>query len=405
MFFVGTFIYVSHANAATIEAESCSRAHVQTAIDAASDGDVVVVPAGDCEWTDRVEISGKGITLQGAGIGQTNITNGRSAAYSSLLAVDTDATHSTRITGFTFKGKATNNSDYHLSVGVYGRQKFRIDHCKFQEGYHSGWKVAAAICIYNNPYGVIDHCIFDDAAMEVIQVKGDGSDAWSRDSDPGTDNAIYIEDCTITQDCSGITVGAAHAIACFRGARVVFRYNTVDHYNFDAHGREGHPCSTRWYEIYENSCTVDAGRNQADWMYLRGGSGVIFNNVMTNNGVCGGIRLTEHNIDRIPARCCCSHPCPDQIGRGKDQASEPLYIWGNSFNGGSASVSVSDYADPGVCEAADKCNQEQNCRDFIQENRDYYLSQKPGYTPYQYPHPLTQAQLAPPSNLRLVLVE
>lgn len=51
------------ARASTIRAASCSQSDVQAAIDAASDGDTVAVPAGNCTWTTAVNINGKGIVV------------------------------------------------------------------------------------------------------------------------------------------------------------------------------------------------------------------------------------------------------------------------------------------------------------------------------------------------------
>jgi hypothetical protein len=58
------------AAAARITAATCSTAHVQAAINAAVDGDVVLIPAGACVWTSGVTITGKGIELRGAGSGR-----------------------------------------------------------------------------------------------------------------------------------------------------------------------------------------------------------------------------------------------------------------------------------------------------------------------------------------------
>jgi uncharacterized Zn-binding protein involved in type VI secretion len=63
-----------------IPAASCAQTDVQAAIDLAQEGDTVQAPAGNCTWTTveprtpAVEIAGKAITLQGAGIGKTIIT-------------------------------------------------------------------------------------------------------------------------------------------------------------------------------------------------------------------------------------------------------------------------------------------------------------------------------------------
>lgn len=67
------------------------------------------------------------------------------------------------------------------------------------------------------------------------------------------------------------------------------------------------------------------------------------------------------------------HACCDQIGRGQNQASEPCYFWDNvDHNTNSVIPNVSDYTAAG----------------YITLNTDYYNSEKSGYTPYTYPHPL-----------------
>ena len=60
------------AHAATITAPTCNQTDVQNAINAAVDGDTVMIPAGMCNWVSTLTIN-KAITLQGAGIGNTII--------------------------------------------------------------------------------------------------------------------------------------------------------------------------------------------------------------------------------------------------------------------------------------------------------------------------------------------
>ena len=68
---------------------------------------------------------------------------------------------------------------------------------------------------------------------------------------------------------------------------------------------------------------------------------------------------------------------------------------------------------PAVSDIGDQCGNNRFTSEFVKLNRDYFLSAKPGYTPYPYPHPLrsgTQSgsgssgsQLpAPPTNVRIV---
>ena len=52
-----------------VYAASCEQSDVQAAINSASDGDTVVVPAGSCTWSASVSVpNSRKITLQGAGV-------------------------------------------------------------------------------------------------------------------------------------------------------------------------------------------------------------------------------------------------------------------------------------------------------------------------------------------------
>lgn len=58
------------ASANTVTSASCNSNDVQAAINSAGEGDTVIIPAGTCTWTSGVTISGKGISVQGAGSGR-----------------------------------------------------------------------------------------------------------------------------------------------------------------------------------------------------------------------------------------------------------------------------------------------------------------------------------------------
>ena len=72
--FFGIFCLAKSSWAATVNANSCSQDDVQTAIDSANPEDTVTVPAcpSGVVWNSSVTID-KGITLKGAGVGQTVI--------------------------------------------------------------------------------------------------------------------------------------------------------------------------------------------------------------------------------------------------------------------------------------------------------------------------------------------
>src|ERR1700731_4595842 len=87
----------------TIAAKSVSFADVSSAVNLASNGDTVTVPAGTATWTSTLTIT-KNISLIGAGIGQTIITNnvpfnpGATTVFS--LSVQTN-TNLMRLSGMT----------------------------------------------------------------------------------------------------------------------------------------------------------------------------------------------------------------------------------------------------------------------------------------------------------------
>ena len=123
-----SFLCISSADAATIYASSCSRSDVQAAMNSASTGDTVVVPAGQCTWNGSVTIP-TGVILQGAGIGQTVISG-------SGAILNTNS----RLTGFEF---ATN-----VDLGVVdSAQNWRIDHNKIQQsGSQNTWILIRSNC-------------------------------------------------------------------------------------------------------------------------------------------------------------------------------------------------------------------------------------------------------------------
>jgi hypothetical protein len=83
--------------------------------------------------------------------------------------------------------------------------------------------------------------------------------------------------------------------------------------------------------------------------------------------------------------------CLDQIGAGSgrigSQTAYPLYVW-NNINKGSGSSS-----NP----VAPRVDTTANDSTYIEANRDFMTAQKPGYTAYAYPHPLTGSGSRAPS--------
>ncbi len=342
-------------HAAVINATSCSQADVQTAINSAASGDTVAMPAGTGTWTGVVTMH-KGITLQGAGAGATIINNAMTGSYTGQLVCDTGAFR--RFTGITFNGNTAAVTVYNLEVG--GAGVFRIDHCVFT--VPSG---GTAVQLWGGTLiGLIDHDTFNASGnAEIIHNSAYGpsdTSGWSYDIVPGSGDAVYIEDNTFFNNATGNPAyfWGCSAVQSYYGARTVFRHNSVEMAQIDQHGTAG-MIGARWWEIYENTfSTTVPNASQCCYITLRAGSGVVFNNHHTGvNQVVGSIDLYEEDS---------GYPALYQIGRGKNQVSDPAYVWNND-----TSMPVGSQTPA-----------------MVQVNRDYYLSARPGYVPYTYPHPL-----------------
>src|SRR5262245_15963066 len=96
------FIFCAQAQAATRTAASCNVNDVQNAINASQDGDVVLVPAGNCTWSWGVTIS-KTVSLKGAGSEAGGTTLTYSGSDHSFITVDVgNKTGFMEISGFFF---------------------------------------------------------------------------------------------------------------------------------------------------------------------------------------------------------------------------------------------------------------------------------------------------------------
>ena len=265
--------------AATYTSATASLSDVQTAVTSASNGDTVNVPAGTATWTGTLSI-GTDIQLIGAGIGQTVITDG--AGYgTALVSVGTVSNYLGRLSGFTFQGPGSSGHANTGAIELGGYcHTFRLDHCEFDnlDKY--------SIFTHDWVYGVIDDCVFSNCTSSIEvkmegyggQQNGDGS--WADADSWGTTNAIYIE--------NNIFFNTGGLDSC-DGARVVFRNNYVLNQGVANHGTEssGRERSTRTYEIYGNTfnCPTNSGAHQSWAVYFRGGTGVVFSNLIT-----GGIQ-------------------------------------------------------------------------------------------------------------------
>lgn len=397
--------------AATHNASSCNGSAVNSAINAASHGDTVVVPAGTCTWNSQVVVT-KGITLMGAGIDRTILVDNvpkDGSGESSLIVFQVNAPNRFRFTGFTVRGQAPDpNSQNKSHVRAVGTTKaFRIDHIKFENMQTGG------IHIDGDMWGVVDHCEFHKSFKNGVIVShsgwggaawGDGS--WADQLYLGTERAVYVEDNTFHENANPFA-GAVND--CFDGGRIVYRYNTSHDDFFQVHGTESSQRrrGCRSFEVYNNTFYYNGSLHTAS--YIRSGTGVFFNNTYTNPnpgngnpssgfGMMLGLFLFRAENPYTPwGKCDGSSPydqnssgqsgyrCVDQPGAGTSRhlngadvpnaqwvgnQLDPIYQWNNNF-GGSTNHTITSNSG------------------HVRAGRDYFDNQqRPGYTPFVYPHPL-----------------
>jgi hypothetical protein len=384
------------AQARDITASGCTQAAVQTAINSAVDGDVVIVPSGSCTWTSSVRVSGKGIHLRGQQKGTVNITH--SAGSSNLIDVTTDSTHSVEISNFNFlPGNASNSAEY---IGLSGSGRPGLVH----DNYFRTVEFTVNCIRWTAKSGVIWANVFETLERNgssggCLLIKPDTASAvsWSTASTMGTADItgtsnVYVEGNTFKK----ILV---QAIDVDDDMRAVIRYNTFDNSGFVYHGADTGLTGARHVEVYNNKFIFTTSGSDYNyplplnwWVYMRGGTGVWTDNEMPPIqsqmwGNKGEITMTVQVLRRNSGQYGCwkTYPAPHQVGQshnGQSLFTEPVYIWNNT-GGGDQNPDLSDYS-------PDQCGGGPSVSSFIQAGRDYVVGvAKPGYTKYPYPHPLT----------------
>jgi hypothetical protein len=400
------FLLSTIAYGDTHAAGTCSVSDVQSAVNAASDGDTVAVPAGNSTWNSAVSITNKTIILQGAGSGSggTKITYGGTGH--TLISIDAGTkTGKMDISGFWFSGGDGQANEWNGTAmqfrGPKGWKNLRIHHNLFDGNYP--WTMKG----YSSIQGLIDHNTFQGNAFGIM-LYGDSQTDWSTPLVLGTADFFFIEDNIFNWNpwygSSGVPVMDMDS-----GGRQVFRYNTAKYAMWETHdkARSG-LVSANAYEIYNNTFLTDASYSIHKGIDASAGTGVIWGNTITGYNIPIGA-IDYKSFDPRSCKLCDGTDSADQNvagqsgwrcqyqigtqGEGATAYSYPLYLWNNKTASGN-SVGMS-------CTAGQGCN-------HVQENRDYYnngTTPKPGYTPYTYPHPLQGAapsDTTPPQGIAAV---
>lgn len=369
-----------------INAASASRTDVNTAISGSSPGDCIIVPADSSEsWSGGVTFSGRSLICPGKDSGSpTNITAGK-------VTMTKHATEYTRLQGCRFTG-----TDAHLTVGGNSSDAmFAV-----LDNYFNIAEVDHGITIAVNG-GVIADNDFD-GPFDLLNIGGNsiastlGATAASNSEwaaaptfgvldTNGTAN-VYIEDNVITNLRDGWD--------CDDGAKMAVRHNTFNDASVITHGGgsggSGNDTSTygcRQLEVYNNTFnrvnggpTGSGGGPVNRWVWFRGSSGVIANNVMdeANTQEWGSGEQVQLSVGCSGG----SYPRQYQTGQGTQSPDAtpnyPIEIFGNT-----------GYGVPGgeILVAENPNNACATPGSFIQSGRDYTTSNT-WWSAYEYPHPL-----------------
>jgi hypothetical protein len=414
---VGSGTVVTPGGGGTVNAASASQADVAAAIAAANVGDTVQVPAGSGTWS-TLQIS-KAVKIVGAGIGVTNITLGTGNG------VTKQAAGITRLRGFTFNRSTGGNNVYGFIIdGAWTTAEPVIfEDCRFNvsgSGLFNPQIAGGLIIAKCSFYG-----LWDDSFLKLK--KPVDSESWFANDTMGNRDTngklnIYFEDCYFYGGTNqGIDADDASRAVC-RGCR-------FDYGSFNSHGLDTSAVGVRHFEVYDNafrnnsaggwtgSAAMSDISNQNWAIWIRGGTGVIYNNVIDDiaNSYWGAgkseakfdIRAQQDNsgvsyghFSDGRAKYSAgigTYPRQRQLGQNwsntltnsvglnggvGDYFTDPIYAWGNT-GAGTSGGSFLSWANGGSWGSQ---------TGYFESGRDYVFGNtpKPGYTAYTYPHPLRE---------------
>jgi hypothetical protein len=275
-----------------VTARDLTVSEVQATIDAATDGQVVCLPAGSATWATQVNVTNKYITIRGAGSANdgtgTVITDGvtKSSASPFLIRWVTIAGGLSRITNMRLIGNAGSDSNNRGMMSFAGvSDQFRLDNCYMTMGTGTLFQIQGYV------RGVVDHNTFDltssgstvasyvhhPAWADATDTNGDES--WHLAHTMGTAEAVYYEDNTAIRNAGQTN---RWMIDGWKGGRSVVRYNTLNNCSVANHGTEsaGRIRGNRQQEVYGNTFAFD-GITTSSVYGTRGGTGMVFENTLT----------------------------------------------------------------------------------------------------------------------------
>lgn len=374
-------------SAASITATSASLAAVQAAVNAASDGDTVLIPDGSATWTGgisttkQIVVQAQNFTPTPGGTSSRNVTITHNSPSPLFDMVSGNSFHC-GVGGIRFN-EGTGNGNAVRFRGTGSKVPLLFD-CYFQNKERFGSAESVALIAWLSQGGVAWNIYIDGTGF------GSGGDAgpsvasvcivfksprsWTTASTMGLLDIsgavnVYFEDSTF------VNTGAGDLDD---NARVVIRNCTLDGVVWITHGFTSTWGGRHW-ESYNNTYRVSyALRNHAGrYFWCRAGTGVFFDNVVNNASQpvnYGSVDLLNIGDNTAPT----TYLMPRQPGcghSGTSYVSDPIYIWNNT---GARAYTWSINTSSGAWDVN------------VRKDRDIYVNSgpKPGYTKFPYPHPL-----------------
>ena len=376
-----------------IVASSASRADVQAAVNAASDGDTVLIPNGSATWTSgitttkQIIIKAQNYTPTSGGSTSRNVTLTASSS-GQLFNFTTGNTAHCGLVGIRFN---EGSQSRYISVTGSGSKPMLVADCTFEFPIAYGNNPGDAFIAWEALGGVFWNCYFISNRTSNSQVGGLGCfftspRSWETASTMGDDDTngdvnLYVEDSTMI-DCELL-------FDVDQAGRFVLRNSSMDGSALLTHGFTSGPYGGgRHVEVYDNtfesSDPVEAINLSGRYFWLRAGTCVI-----TDNDFAGPVDTASYGPtivclqigDNTAPSGSDAAMQPGWGHNGTTDIREPIYIWDNTgamgsewnFNDSSGSwSSVTNVASaPG----------EANAEIFVD------LGAKPGYSKYTYPHP------------------
>ena len=371
----------SSASANIIQAASCSLADVQAAVNAASDGDVVLIPNGSCAWTGgisttkQIRIEAQNYTPTPGGNTTRNVIITNNSSSMPLFSFTTGNSYHVGISGIRFnEGTGSNN---HLEVIGSGSKVGLVNDIYFEVKERFGnsneiaavdWRALGGV-IWNTRFVGLGPTGVGGATFYITSPRGWTTPSTMGSLDTNGSVNVYLEDSSCL-NCGSFPDNDP-------AGRAVWRYNDIDGCSGTSHGFTS-VITGRHIEYYNNtfSVTTEERNHVGRYFWLRGGTVLFTDNVVNNAsnpswyGDISLLNVGENNPSG-------PYPIPMQPGwghNGTNHVSDPVYIWNNSGSRGSTWWVISAWTNHFVL------------------NRDIFVDSgaKPGYSKYTYPHPLRQ---------------